>query len=155
MKEAVKKAMKEHPIIDDPKFDAVRRATIGSPLTVKGADGKDEHWFVPLLIGKKANGYAQVERNLKVSQLAIFGANSEDRGSWIDASFFEKPPLEAINSIRARYPQLEMSDSFFSYDQNPAKWGWKVKLKDKHQITVFITPSGWHELPKHKPGYEG
>lgn len=148
--------MNTQPIIEDRKFDAARKASIGSPITVKNTDGKDQHWFVPLLTGKKANGYAQVEKDLKVSQVAIFGATPEDRGSWIEASFFEKPPLEVINSIKARYPQMEMSEPFFSYDQNPAKWGWIVKLKNERQITVFITPSGWRKLQNTKIiGYEG
>lgn len=147
--------MKKQPIIEDPTFNAARMAKIGSPLMVKGTNGKNEYWFVPLLTGKKASGYAQVEKDLTVSQLAIFGANPEDRESWIDASFFEKPPLKAINSIKARYPQTEISDYFFSYDQTPSKWGWIVKLKNKHQTTIFITPSGWHELQEHKTGYEG
>lgn len=147
--------MNKRPIIDDPKFTAVRKATVGTPLMVRRVDGKEEYWFVPLLTGDKANGYAQVEKNLKVSQLVVFGATPEDRGSWIDRSFFEKPRLDVINSIKARYPKMEMSEPFFSYDTSPAKWGWMVRLKDGREIAVFISPSGWHEHTEREPDFEG
>jgi hypothetical protein len=155
VKEAVKKAINEEPVISDPKFAASRKATVGTPLLAKSVEGKEEYWFVPLLSGAKASGYAQVEKNLIVSQLAVFGATPEDRGSWIDASFFEKPPLEVVNSIRARYPGMEMSAPFFSFDTSPSKWGWMVIIKDDRMITIFISPSGWQELKNHKAGFEG
>ena len=152
---AVKKAIGERPVKDDPKFAAVRKATVGTPLVVRSKDGKDAYWLVPLLMADKTCGFAQVEKNMKVSIVGSFGANSEDRGSWVDASFFERPPLEVVNTIKARYPEMEMSEPFFSYDKSPAKWGWMVRLKDGRRITVFINPAGWYEQTERDGTIEG
>jgi hypothetical protein len=143
------------PVLDDPTFSTIRRATIGIPILVRSPEGKEAYWFVPLITGTKASGFARVDKNLRVSQVGLFGANPDDQGSWIDVSFFERPPPEAINSIKARYPEMEMSVPFFSYDQSPAKWGWIVKLKDKRMITIFITPGGWYEQIERNANIEG
>ena len=108
-----------------------------------------------MLIGDKACGLAQVERDLRVSRISIFGADPGDRGAWADASFFEKPPLGAINSIKARYPGRRMSAPFFSYDRSQSKWWWMVRLKDGKEVTVFINPAGWYELKPLGSGREG
>lgn len=128
---------------------------MATPLMVRSSDGKEAYWFVPLLMGTKACGFARIEKNLKISELGLFGGSPEDQGSWIDASFFERPPPEDIDSIKARYPGTEMSEPIFSYDQSPAKWGWMVKLNDGRRITVFVTPAGWYEQTKRDAALEG
>jgi hypothetical protein len=152
---AAEKAIGESPVKGDPKFAALRAARPGKPVQVRTSEGEEAYWLVPLLIGDKACGFVQVERDLRVSRVGIFGASPEDRGSWIGASFFEKPPLEAINSIKARYPGMRMSAPFFSYDRSPSKWGWMVRLRDGGQITVFINPAGWYERSATDAGLEG
>jgi hypothetical protein len=152
---AVKKSISEPPISDDPKFAAVKKAIIGIPLKVKSENKKESYWLVPLLIGDKACGFAQVEKDLRMSTVGLFGASAEDRESWIEASFFERPPPEAINSIKARYSEMEMSNPFFSYDKSPAKWGWMVRLKNSREVTIFINPAGWYEQTKRDTTFEG
>jgi hypothetical protein len=109
-----------------------------------------------MLSGEKAVGFVRLERNLKVSQVSIFGASAADKESWVDASFFERPPSEVINSIKLRYPDLEMSEPVFSFDKSPAKWGWLMKLSsNKRMIVIFVTPSGWHEKTSRSIEFEG
>ena len=121
---------------------------------MRSENRRESCWFVPLLIGDKACGFAQVEKDLKVSTVGLFGAGPKDRESWIEASFFERPPPEVINSIKARYPEMEMSTPFFSYDKSPAKWGWIIRLKNSREITIFINPAGWYEQSKRKTSFE-
>jgi hypothetical protein len=147
--------LSEGPVIEDPKFSTVRKATVGTPLMVRSDDGKEAYWFVPLLTGAKASGFARVEKNLRISQVGLFGASPEDQGSWIDASYFERPPPEVINSIKARYPRTEMSAPIFSFDRSPAKWGWMVRLKNERRITIFITPGSWYEQVERVADVEG
>ena len=137
---------------DDINFATVRKASANNPIMVKDNEGKDAFLLVPLISGKKAVGFVRLEKNLKVSQVSIFGASAADEESWIDASFFDTPPSEVINSIRVRYPDMEMSEPVFSFDKSPAKWGWAIKLSNKRKIEVFVAPSGWHE--KTNPGTE-
>lgn len=94
-------------------------------------------------------------KKLEDKRTRSFRWDPEDQGSWIDASFFERPPPEDIDSIKARYPGTEMSEPIFSYDQSPAKWGWMVKLNDGRRITVFVTPAGWYEQTKRDAALEG
>jgi hypothetical protein len=152
---AVKKALGEHPISDDPNFTLLRKATIGDPVPVKDDEGREVFFLVPLLIGEKACGFVRLEKNLRVSQVSIFGGSADDRESWIDASFFDRPPNEIINSIKMRYPDMEMSEPVFSFDKSPAKWGWAIRLSNKRKIDVFISPSGWHEKTKRAVEFEG
>ena len=152
---AVEKALNEHPVSDDLKFATVRKANASNPIIVKDDEGKDVFWLVPLISGKKAVGFVRLEKNLRVSQVGIFGASAADQESWIDASFFDRPPSEVINSIRDRYPDMEMSEPVFSFDKSPAKWGWVIKLSNKHKIEVFVAPSGWHEKTNRDTAFEG
>jgi hypothetical protein len=152
---AVKKALNTHPVSDDLNFVTVRKANASNPVIVKDDEGKDAFWLVPLLSGEKAVGFVRLEKNLRVSQVGIFGASAADRESWVDASFFDRPPSEVINSIRVRYPDMEMSEPVFSFDKSPAKWGWVIRLSNKRKIVVFVAPSGWHEKTSRDIEFEG
>ncbi len=155
MLKAAKTALKEHSIGDDINFANLRKANARTPIIVKDEKGKDAFWLVPLLNGEKAVGFVRLEKNLKVSQVSIFGASAYDRESWVAASFFERAPSEAIDSIKLRYPDMEMSEPVFSFDKSPTKWGWKITLSNKRKITVFVDPSGWHEKTSHDTEFEG
>jgi hypothetical protein len=152
---AVKKALTEHPVSDDLNFAMLRKANASNPVIVKDDEGKDAFWLVPLLSGEKAVGFVRLEKNLRVSQVGIFGASAADRESWVDASFFDRPPSEVINSIKLRYPDMAMSEPVFSFDKSPAKWGWVIRLSNKRKIVVFVAPSGWHEKTSRDIEYEG
>jgi hypothetical protein len=152
---AVKKALTEHPVSGDLNFAILRKANASNPVIVKDDEGKDAFWLVPLLSGEKAVGFVRLEKNLRVSQVGIFGASAADRESWVDASFFDRPPPEAINSIRVRYPDMKMSDPVFSFDKSPAKWGWLIALSNNRKISIFVTPSGWHEKTSRNIDFEG
>jgi hypothetical protein len=152
---AAKKVLNEHPICDDLNFANLRNANARIPIIVKDDKGEDAFWLVPLLRGEKAVGFVRLEKNLKVSQVSIFGASGADRESWVAASFFDTAPSEAIDSIKLRYPDMELSEPVFSFDKSPAKWGWKITLSNKRKITVFVDPSGWHEKTSHDTEFEG
>jgi hypothetical protein len=152
---AATKALNEQPISDDLNFATLRKASISNPIIVKDAECKDAFWLVPLLSEEKAVGFVRLEKNLKVSQVSIFGASAADKESWVDASFFDRPPSKAITSIKLRYPDMEMSEPVFSFDKSPAKWGWLIRLSNKRKIEIFVAPSGWHEKTSRDIGFEG
>jgi hypothetical protein len=152
---AAKKALNEQPVYDDLNFANVRKAKASNPIIVKDDKCKDTFWLVPMISGEKAVGFVRLEKNLKVSQVSIFGASAADKESWVDASFFNRPPSEVINSIKLRYPDMEMSEPVFSFDKSPAKWGWLIRLNNRHKIEIFVAPSGWHEKTSRDIGFEG
>lgn len=155
VKKAVERVLNELPISQDPNYATMTRATIGDPVAVKNNEGDNAFIIVPLLTGEKACGYIRLEINLKVSQASIFGANANDYKSWVDASFFYSPPAEAINSIIKKYPTMKISKPIFSFSKSYAKWGWIVRLSNKNQLTILISPSGWSEVVNKKQNYEG
>jgi hypothetical protein len=155
VKKTVERVLNEPPINQDPNFATITKATIGDPVTVKNNEGDNAFIIVPLLTGEKASGYIRLEVNLKVSQVSIFGANANDYKSWVDASFFYLPPAETIDSILKKYPSMKMSKPIFSFSKSYAKWGWIVKLSNKNQLTILISPSGWSEVVNKKQNCEG
>ncbi len=147
--EAIKRAVEvkrgKAPVSRDPRFSAVKDAKIGLPAMVYSPEGKEAFWLVPILMGDSACGYARVELSHKVSQVGIYGSGPEDYASWIDASFFEKPPSRLLDAIRSRYSGMRISEPVLSYDKSPARWAWRVEIGDQVRTIVFITPGGWYE----------
>jgi hypothetical protein len=155
VKKVVKGALNEPEVSSDPNFATVKKARIGNPVYVRDSQGKNAFLIVPLLTGQKASGYVRLATDLKVRQVSIFGAKASDSQSWVDASFFYTPPEDAINSIRKEYPDMNMSEPVFSFYKSAAKWGWIIKLTNKQEILILVTPSGWNRLVSGGSDFEG
>jgi hypothetical protein len=152
---AVKKALNEPEVSSDPNFATAKKARIGYPVYVRDSQGTLAFLIVPLLTGQKASGYVRLATDLKVGQVSIFGATANDSQSWVDASFFYTSPVDAINSIRKKYPDMIMSEPVFSFYKSAAKWGWLIKLTNKQEILILVTPSGWNRLVSSGSDFEG
>jgi hypothetical protein len=142
---AVETARKQSPAAKDPKFSVVKDAKVGLPVMVYTPEEKPAFWMVPFLIENRACGFAFVELSGKISKLGILGSTPEDRLSWIDVSFLKKPPASILAEIQAKFPGLKASEPILSYDTSPARWAWRVEIKNKIKSIVFITPGGWYE----------
>ena len=142
---AVEAERKKPSIRNNPMFSAAMGAEIGTPAMVQTPEGKEAFWLVPMLRGAFACGFARVELSHKVSQIGIYGSGPEDYASWIDASFFEKPPSRLLDAIRSRYLWMKISEPILSYDKTPARWAWRIGIEDNVKTIVFITPGGWYE----------
>lgn len=145
-------------LIDDKKLSSLKKAEVGSPVLILTPEGDPSYWLVPLLEKSSVCGLVSVELSGRVSRLGILGSAPEDSSSWIDASFFEKPPPKMLFEIEAKYLGLTIAEPIFSYDANPSRWAWRVEIRDKDEIrsVVFITPGGWYEraLEKIKSKHE-
>ena len=159
IKQVVEAARQQPPVGEDATFQYVKKAKIDTPVLVRTPEGQSAFWIVPFLVKGSACGFARVELSHEVSQIGIFGSGPDDHASWIDAEFFVKPPLEVLTVIQSRYPRLEITDPFFSYDRSPSKWAWRLEIRKKGEIKsiVFITPHGWYEVEpdKEKTELEG
>lgn len=145
IRRAAEAARKQPPAEDDTKFSSVRNAEVGSPIMVYSPEGKPAFWMVPFLVKGLACGFAYVELSGKVSKFGIFGSAPEDRPSWVDASFFKNPPNALFAEIRAKFSGSIISEPIFSYDTSPARWAWRIEVKNKIRTVIFITPGGWYE----------
>lgn len=153
---AVEAARKQSPVAKDPQFSVVRDSEVGSPVQVRTPEGAPSFWMVPFLIENRVCGFAFVELSGKVSKLGIFGSTPEDYPSWMDASFFKKPPGSILAEIQAKFSGLTISEPIFSYDRSPAKWAWRVEIRNEIKSVIFITPGGWYErLPEEDNTREG
>lgn len=159
IREAIETARKRSPVADDTKFLALKDSEVGSPAMVYTPEGEPAFWLVPFLVKDSACGFARIELSHKISQIGIFGSSPEDHLSWINATFFEKPPPEILAEIRTRYLGLIISEPVLSYDKSPSKWAWRIEIRkgDKIESIIFITPGGWYERypDKRKPEWEG
>ncbi|MCW4005609.1 MAG: hypothetical protein NWF04_03295 [Candidatus Bathyarchaeota archaeon] len=151
----MKRALQKPHILESEQCDSVRSGVLADPVAVHDADGKEAYWLVPMLHSEKACGFAHVNQDLSVSKIATFGSGPKDTASWVDAAFFKQPPPEALKEIRARYPDMELSEPLFSYDKTPDKWGWKITLKNGDSFNVFVGVFGWYKQSEQKPGFEG
>lgn len=147
VRKIVEAERKRSRLIDDKKLSSLKKAEVGSPVLILTPEGNPSYWLVPLLEKGFACGFVSVELSGRVSRLGIFGSAPEDSSSWIDGSFFEKPPPKMLFEIEAKYLGLTISKPIFSYDANPSRWAWRVEIRDKDQIrsVVFMTPGGWYE----------
>lgn len=139
-------ALAQPPVRDDPLFATARRAQIGRPALVRTPDGAPAFWLVPLVIEGHACGLAQVGLGGEAARLAILGGTPDDRGSWVEAAFFERPPPELVAEVVARYGGQTLTAPTLSYDGSPARWAWRlaVGVADTGVTSVFITPGGWY-----------
>jgi hypothetical protein len=147
IKKAVEAVRRQSPVADDIKFSIVKDAEVGSPVMVFTPDGKPSFWMVPILFRNFACGFACVELSGKVRKIGIFGSTSEDRSSWIDSSFFKKPPPKILKEIQTKFSGSTISEPLFSYDTSHDKWAWMLEIRNKDKIKslVFVTPGGWYE----------
>lgn len=146
IREAAISALKRGPVHDDPLFSTVRRAKAGSPVPVHGPTGEPAYWLVPFLVQNKVCGLAEVDLVGRVNRVGILGSTPDDRRSWIDSSFFDKPPEDLLTEIRDHYGAA-LSTPILSYDASPSRWAWQVSVASGRGVgrLVFITPGGWYE----------
>jgi hypothetical protein len=100
-------------------------------------------WLVPVLCGRAACGFAQVELDGRVTALAAFGAGPDDEASWPAASFFQRPPAAVLREVRHRHPELAGARPVLTYDRSPARWVWRLAAPAA-SVEAYISPGGWY-----------
>ena len=105
-------------------------------------EGEPSFWMAPFLVKNSACGFAYVELSGKVSKLGIFGSTPEDRPSWVDASFLRIHPMHSLLRFGLNFQGQQYQSLFFSYDTSPARWAWRIEIKNKIKSIIFITPGG-------------
>ncbi len=147
--EAVKKAAdslrKQPHIASDEGLAVLQEAAVGRPAMMYTPENEPCSWIVPFLKQNRACGFATVDLSGAVCRAGVFGRDSENGNGWIDADFFQRPPAKIIEEINDRYPEARMKTPFFSYDETPDDWAWRIEMFHIVQSVVFIVPGGWYE----------
>lgn len=99
---------------------------VGEPLVVSHPDGSQHSWFVPLLIGVKLAGFAQLLPSLTPLGVSSFRRDPGDYDSCPDAAEW----IDA-NRIRARAASMarrgeQLSEPLLTFDQHPSRIAWRV-----------------------------
>jgi hypothetical protein len=114
---------------------------------VSAPDGTPAYWVVPFVLEERMCGFALIDRNGRVVQIATFGGSPTDSASWPEVAFFERPPAALVSSARSQYPDLRLEDAALSYDGSPSKWGWRIESGVGDGTLLFVTPAGWYARP--------
>jgi hypothetical protein len=115
---------------------------VGEPLPVMEPDRSRQHsWFVPLEVGPKLVGFAELTNSLTPVRVSSFQRQPrvyEDcpaLADWIDP-----------DRIRARAATLvqgdeQLSPPFLTYDGDPSRLAWKIEAKSSSGATrvLFVT----------------
>jgi len=147
MRRAAEAAVDRAPVSSDPSMRALRDAVVGDPVLARSAEGEPVFWLVPFEVGDQVCGFARVELSGRVAQVSRFGAGADDRASWLKADFFRRPPARILDEVRAKHPGLPLAEPALSYDDSPAKWGWRIAVGRPMISVAYITPGGWYEKP--------
>lgn len=101
---------------------------VGEPLVVNYPQGGQHSWFVPLSIGTKLVGFAQILPSLVPLRVSSFRRHPQDFAScpeeadWIDAD-----RIKARAAAVARVDE-QLSEPILSFDQIPDRIAWKILL---------------------------
>jgi hypothetical protein len=69
-----------------------------------------------------------------------------------------KPPENYHREVRKKFPHRTLSEPFFTYDQSPTRWGWRIEVLREGVVEsyVYMNPTGWYVRDKDiKKGFEG
>lgn len=129
-------------------FPLLKNTRIGSPIPVFDQNKEQKYWLIPFLLKTKVRGSAILDINGKLVTHGVLYPNVQDEQKLVDCSYFEKVPEKSLKEVRKAYKEYEVVSYYFSFDQTPQKWGWRIYLKNSTSpdlIMVFVNPGGWYE----------
>ena len=129
---------------NSPWCENLADTRVTEPVLVRDPEGEPTFWLVPFLRDDMAVGFATVTLEGVVQQVGTFGSGCADRGAWIPASYFWRPPEKLLSEIRERYSESTLSNPSFSYDRSPSRWAWRLGVDPPNGDVVFVAPRDWH-----------
>jgi hypothetical protein len=100
---------------------------VGEPLPVSYPQGGQHSWFVPLLIGAKLVGFAQILPSLVTLRVSSFCKHPQDNNTCPDAAdWIDADRIQARAASVARADEV-LSQPVLSFDQVPDRIVWRVQ----------------------------
>jgi hypothetical protein len=86
-------------------------------------------WFVPLEIGPKLAGFAQLLPSLVPLRFSSFQRNPSDCENCPDVADWTDPARIRARAATLAHEDEELSQPVLSYDQSPSRVAWRVLAK--------------------------
>lgn len=102
---------------------------VGSPIAVVGSSDHLHSWFVPLEIGVKLAGFAQLLPSLVPLRFSSFQRNPNDCENCPDViDWTDRAKIRARAATLANADE-ELSQPVLSYDGDPSRLAWRILAK--------------------------
>jgi hypothetical protein len=113
--------------------ERVAELRVGEPLAVIDPAGHQHSWFVPLQVGSKLAGFAQLLPSLEPIAFSSFPHNSPDYADCPDVEdWTDRTRIMKMASTIAR-PDERLAEPVLTFDRTPSRLAWSVQA---------ISPSG-------------
>ena len=125
--------------VGDPQLRIAAR--VGLALPVMGPDGTQHSWFVPVTIGERLAAFLQILVDGTLMRFSSFQRRPGDLDScppaadWLDAQRIRQ-------RAQAQRPGSQASDPVLTFDGNPDRLAWLVRLVNPGGETREIHVAG-------------
>jgi len=130
---------------------------IGSPIPIVDSNDRLHSWFVPLEIGSKLAGFAQLLPSLVPLRFSSFQRNPSDFDSCPDLSDWTDVATIRAHAATLAHAGEELSQPVLSYDQNPSRVAWRVLTKSASGTSrpLFVAGTAVYEGRTEPPSATG
>jgi len=100
---------------------------VGEPIAVLDPQGRRHSWYVPLQVGPKLVGFAQLLPSLEPMGVSRFAHRLPDFADYPDLADWTDPARIRELAMAAARPDERLSEPVLSFDQNPSRLAWRVE----------------------------
>jgi hypothetical protein len=115
---------------------------VGKPLAVLNADGSQHSWFVPLQVGTKLAGFAQLLPSLTPLRFSGFQHSPDNYDNCPDVADWTDPDRVLARAKAIARPDEELSQPVLSYDQHPDRLAWRVTATSSSGVSRSLFVAG-------------
>ena len=120
---------------------------VGKPVAVIDPQGRQHSWYVPLQVGSKLAGFAQLLPSLEPLAVSRFSHSLPDFADCPDvADWTDHARIRELASTMTK-PDEQLSVPVLSFDQNPSRLAWRVEVTSPTgaKRTLFVAGTAVYE----------
>jgi hypothetical protein len=122
---------------------------VGGPIPVMDSSDHLHSWFVPLEIGPKLAGFAQLLPSLVPLRFSSFQRNPSDYENCPDLIDWTDRARILARAATLAHANEELSQPVLSYDRNPSRVAWRILAKSASGASrpLFVAGTAVYEAP--------
>jgi hypothetical protein len=123
------------------------RVHVGEPLAVMLPNGAQHSWFVPLVVGEKLVGFAQLLTSLAPMRVSSFQRHPQDFEHCPDLVDWTDIKRIAVRAASIARQGENLSTPMLTFDGNPNRLAWSVEAKSSSGKTrrLFVAGTAVYE----------